>query len=59
MSVQADDLPNRLPTGVTLPDGTYLSFPPERDCGCESCVRAFEAYRAGELRLPEEDGLPW
>lgn len=50
---------DRLPAGVQLPSGRVLTYPASRDCGCETCIRAFEAYRAGELRLPEEDGLPW
>lgn len=51
--------PERLPAGATLPDGSVLTFPAFRDCGCEECLRAYEAHQAGELRIPDEGGLPW
>lgn len=49
----------RLPAGVTLGDGTVLTFPPSRNCDCEDCIRAFEAYRKGTLRMPDDGDLPW
>lgn len=55
----SDEPPDHLPTGVELPGGRVLTYPPERDCSCYDCVRAFEAHRDGTLRMPKDGGLPW
>lgn len=53
------DEPDRLPAGVTLPNGRTLTYPASRDCGCADCLAAYEAHQDGELRRPEDGGLPW
>lgn len=39
----------RLHPGVTLPDGSVLTFGADTLCPCINCVRAFEALDAGQL----------
>lgn len=48
-----------IPAGVELPDGRVLSFAPSPECGCADCTAAYRALERGELRPPDEGGLPW
>lgn len=50
--------PLRLPPGLELPSGRFLTYPPTRECECADCVEAYRAHRQGELILPGGE-LPW
>ena len=47
--IPATVAPLILPSGLALPDGRMLVFPPCRECECADCVDAFAAYNAGVL----------